>query len=81
MTIAPLLNERRRAGPNTFRAETLPFRTIKNELHFVLPLNSQFAEIQGLLTVSGARRPPGCAGGGAAAAGAAGEPGRGGARQ
>ena len=33
----------------------LPFRTIKNELHFILPLNSQFAEIQGLLTVSGAK--------------------------
>ena len=53
--IAPRLNERRRAGPNTFRAEMLPFRTIKNELHFILPLNSQFAEIQGLLTVSGAK--------------------------
>ena len=33
----------------------LPFRTIKNELHFILPLNSQFAEIQGLLTVSSAK--------------------------
>ncbi|HEU5098993.1 MAG TPA: ATP-binding protein [Roseiflexaceae bacterium] len=53
--IAPLLNERRRAGPNTFRAEQLPFRAIKQELHFILPLNSQFAEIQGMLTVSGAR--------------------------
>ena len=55
--IAPRLNERRRVGPNTFRAEMLPFRTIKNELHFILPLNSQFAEIQGLLTVSGAKKP------------------------
>jgi PAS domain S-box-containing protein len=53
--IAPLLNERRRAGPNTFRAEALPFRAIKHELHFILPLNSQFAEIQGVLTVSSAR--------------------------
>jgi PAS domain S-box-containing protein len=53
--IAPRLNQRRRVGPNTFQAEMLPFRTIKNELHFILPLNSQFAEIQGLLTVSSAR--------------------------
>ncbi|HJZ45866.1 MAG TPA: ATP-binding protein [Roseiflexaceae bacterium] len=53
--IAPLLNERRRAGPNTFRAETLPFRALKHELHFVLPLNSQFDEIQGVLTVSGSK--------------------------
>jgi PAS domain S-box-containing protein len=53
--LAPLLNERRRAGPNTFRAELLPFRAIKHELHFILPLNSQFAEIQGVLTVSSAR--------------------------
>lgn len=53
--IAPLLNERRRAGPNTFRAETLPFRSIRQELHLLLPLSNQFAEIQGLLTVSCAR--------------------------
>ncbi len=53
--VAPLLNERHRAGPNTFRAETLPFRSIKNEQHLILPLTNQFAEIQGLLTVSGAR--------------------------
>jgi signal transduction histidine kinase len=53
--IAPLLNERQRAGPNTFRAETLPFRAIKNETHFILPLHSQFAEIQGVLIVSTAK--------------------------
>jgi PAS domain S-box-containing protein len=54
--IAPLLNERRRAGPNTFSAQQLPFRTLKNEQHLILPLNSQFSEIQGLLTVSTERR-------------------------
>jgi signal transduction histidine kinase len=53
--IAPLLSERHRAGPNTFRAETLPFRAITNEEHFVLPLNSQFDEIQGVLIVSAAK--------------------------
>jgi signal transduction histidine kinase len=50
--IAPLLNERRRVGPSTFRAEKLPFRSIKNERHLILPLNTQLAEVQGLLTVS-----------------------------
>ena len=54
--LAPLLAERRRAGPNTFRAEILPFRTIKSEQHLVMPLNSQFSEIQGLLTVSAPRQ-------------------------
>lgn len=50
--IAPLLSEQRRVGPETYKVETLPFRSIKNEQHLVLPLNSQFAEIQGILTVS-----------------------------
>jgi PAS domain S-box-containing protein len=54
-TLAPLLGERR-AGPNTYRADSLPFRTIKHEQHLVLPLNSQFGEIIGLLTVSAARK-------------------------
>jgi GAF domain-containing protein len=53
--VAMLLQERQRAGPNTFRAETLPFRSIKNEQHLILPLSNQFSEVQGLLTVSGAR--------------------------
>jgi PAS domain S-box-containing protein len=53
--IAPFLNERRRTGPTAFRVETLPFRSIKNEQHLILPLSSQLAEMQGLLTVSSAR--------------------------
>ncbi len=53
--IASLLHERRRAGPASYRAETLPFRSIRNELHMILPLTSQLAEIQGLLTVSCAK--------------------------
>jgi PAS domain S-box-containing protein len=53
--VAPLLNERRRAGPLSFRADALPFRSIKNEEHLILPLSSQLTEIQGLLTVSCAR--------------------------
>jgi PAS domain S-box-containing protein len=53
--VALLLQERQRAGPNTFRAEILPFRSIKNEQHLILPLSNQFSEVQGLLTVSGAR--------------------------
>jgi PAS domain S-box-containing protein len=53
--VAPLLSERRRAGPGSFRAELLPFRSLKQEQHLVLPLSSQFAEVQGLLTVSCAK--------------------------
>jgi PAS domain S-box-containing protein len=53
--ITPLLSERRRAGPAAFRAETLPFRSLKNEQHLILPLNSHLAEVQGLLTVSCAK--------------------------
>ncbi len=49
---APLLTPRRRAGPNTFSAEQLPFRSIRNEQHLIVPLNSQFSEMHGLLTVS-----------------------------
>ncbi len=36
--------------------ETLPFRSIRNEQHLVLPLVGQFGEIYGLLTVSVARK-------------------------
>ena len=53
--IAPLLSEHRRAGPGAYRAEALPFRAIRNEHHLVLPLSSQFAEVQGVLTVSCAK--------------------------
>ena len=53
--IEPLLNERRRAGPGSFRVEALPFRTLKNEQHLILPLISQFTEVQGLLSVSCAK--------------------------
>jgi PAS domain S-box-containing protein len=53
--VALLLSERRRAGPASFRADALPFRSIRNEQHLILPLSSQFAEIQGLLTVSCAK--------------------------
>ncbi|MFL5806189.1 MAG: ATP-binding protein [Roseiflexaceae bacterium] len=53
--VALLLSERRRAGPAAFRVEALPFRSIRNEQHLILPLTSQLAEIQGLLTVSCAK--------------------------
>jgi signal transduction histidine kinase len=55
-TIAPLVNPSRRAGPNTYRAELLPFRAIRNEQHLIIPLSSQFSEVQGMLTVSAARK-------------------------
>jgi PAS domain S-box-containing protein len=54
--IAPLLAPHRRAGPNTFSVEQLPFRSIRNEQHLIVPLNGQFSEMQGLLTVSVARK-------------------------
>lgn len=50
--IAPALNEQHRVGPATFQVETLPFRSIKHEQHLILPLKSQRADIQGVLTVS-----------------------------
>src|SRR5256885_22261 len=46
---------RRRSGPGSFRVEALPFRTLKNEQHLILPLISQFTEVQGLLSVSCAK--------------------------
>lgn len=49
---APLLHDRLRAGAGTYHVDSLPFRTLKHEQHFLLPLVSQFSEIQGLLTVS-----------------------------
>ena len=55
-TIAPLLTPRRRAGPNTYSVEQLPFRSIRNEQHLIVPLNGQFSEMHGLLTVSVARK-------------------------
>lgn len=48
----PLINERLRAGPGIYYVDALPFRTIKSEQHFIVPLTSQFGEIHGLLTVS-----------------------------
>lgn len=53
---APLLKPARRISQSTFRAEQLPFRSIRNQQHLVLPLYSQFEEPQGLLTVSAASR-------------------------
>ncbi len=53
---APLLNPARRAGQSTYRADLLPFRSIRGEHHLVLPLSSQFAEVQGLMTVSAAAK-------------------------
>ncbi|MEM8533757.1 MAG: ATP-binding protein [Chloroflexota bacterium] len=50
--IAPALNEQHRVGPATFQVDTLPFRSIKHEQHLILPLKSQLADIQGMLTVS-----------------------------
>lgn len=55
-TFAPLLNPSRRVGQSTFRAEMLPFRSIRGQQHLILPLHSQFEEVQGLLTVSAAVR-------------------------
>jgi PAS domain S-box-containing protein len=49
---APLLSPHRRAGPNTFSVEQLPFRAIRDEQHLIVPLHGQFSELQGLLTVS-----------------------------
>ncbi|MBK9943990.1 MAG: GAF domain-containing protein [Kouleothrix sp.] len=51
---AALLHPGRRVGQGAYRADTLPFRSIRNQQHLVLPLNSQFDEVQGLLTVSAA---------------------------
>lgn len=51
---SPLLHSNRRAGQSTYRAEQLPFRSIRGQSHLVLPLSSQFAEVQGLMTVSAA---------------------------
>jgi signal transduction histidine kinase len=50
--ISQQLTERRRTGNASFLVDTLPFRNTTNELHLVLPLNSQLAKSQGLLTVS-----------------------------
>ena len=46
------LGEPRQVGPSTFRLETLPFRSIRNEQHLVLPLMRQDSGVQGMLTVS-----------------------------
>ncbi len=49
---APLLDDANRAGAVSYRVEALPFRHIRSETHLVLPLNSQYGEPHGLLTVS-----------------------------
>lgn len=50
--VAALLNDQCRVGPGSFRLETLPFRSIRNEQHLVLLLSGQSDQIHGLLTVS-----------------------------
>lgn len=53
---APLLNPAR-AGQSTYRANLLPLPLeFRGEHHLVLPLSSQFAEVQGLMTVSAAAK-------------------------
>ncbi len=50
--VAPLLAERRRVGAGAFRSTELPFRSIRGEEHLLFPLNGQYADTSGLLTVS-----------------------------
>ncbi|HNP72216.1 MAG TPA: ATP-binding protein [Kouleothrix sp.] len=55
-SFAPLLSPSRRVGQSTYRADQLPFRSLRNQRHLVLPLSSQLAEVHGLLTVSAAHK-------------------------
>ncbi len=53
---AALLEQGQNVGAQAQICTTLPFRSIRNEFHLVLPLVSQLDEIQGLLTVSAGRK-------------------------
>lgn len=52
---AELIEGGERIGAQASACTRLPFRSIRNEIHLVLPLHSQFEEIQGVLTVSAGR--------------------------
>lgn len=49
---AALLEQGEKISAQTTTCTRLPFRSIRNEQHLVLPLAGQFGEIHGLLTVS-----------------------------
>lgn len=53
--LAARMEAGRPAGAHAVEVETLPFRTIPNELHLVLPLSSALDEVRGVLSVSVAR--------------------------
>jgi signal transduction histidine kinase len=53
---AAILEAGQFAGGQARVCDSLPFRSIRDETHLVLPLFSQFDEVQGVLTVSASRR-------------------------
>lgn len=53
-SFSDLIERGQPAGARATLCEKLPFRSIRNEQHLVLPLVGQFGEMHGLLTVSAA---------------------------
>lgn len=52
---ADLIETGKTVGAHATICQSLPFRSIRNEYHLVLPLVGQFGEVHGLLTVSASR--------------------------
>ncbi len=51
-----LIKQGHALGGQAVMCKTLPFRSIRNEMHILLPLTGQFGEVHGVLSVSVARQ-------------------------